>query len=67
MSSRHPTQAPGDKLKKAITLLSELLETQPDKSRSTLLQEVQVKLDLSPMDCEFLNKHFSQEKPKSEV
>lgn len=61
MSAQHPTQAPGDKMKKAIVLFSELLEMNPDKSRQTILQEVQVKMDLSPIECEFLNKHFSGE------
>ncbi len=60
-----PTQVPGDKLKKAITLFSELLENHPEKTRSTLMQEVQMKLDLSPMDCEFLNKHFAQSEESS--
>lgn len=61
-----PTQVPGDKLKKAITLFSELLENNPEKSRSKIMQEVQMKLDLSPMDCEFLNKHFAQSKKSSQ-
>ncbi len=53
-----PTQVPGDKLKKALTLLSEMKEQHPEKSRTSLLQDIEVKLDLSPLESEFLNKHF---------
>jgi len=57
-----PTQAPGDKMKKALTLFSDLLERHPEKSRVTLLHEVEIKFDLSPKECEFLNNHFDKEK-----
>ena len=55
-----PTQKPGDKLKKAIKTFSELLEKHPEKSRLVLLQEVEIKFDLSPKECEFLNSHFDK-------
>lgn len=57
-----PTEAPGDKMKKAITMFSELLEKHPEKGRLALLQEVEMKFDLSPKECEFLNDHFAKEK-----
>ena len=59
MSNSHPTQLPGDKVKKAIIRLSELIEQYPDKSRKELLNQVEIKFDLSPLECEFLNKHFA--------
>lgn len=52
---------PGEKTKKAIEEFSELLLSFPEKSRWELLQEVELKFDLSPQECEFLNKHFSKE------
>jgi hypothetical protein len=55
-----PTQRPGDKLKKALKALSELLESHPEKSRIELLHEVEIKFDLSPKECEFLNSHFDR-------
>ncbi len=51
----------GDKLKKAVRYFSELVESDTGKSRLELLQQVQLKFDLSPADCDFLNKHLSQE------
>lgn len=50
-----------DKLKKAILFFAALVESCPEKSRLQLLQEVQLKFDLSPAECEFLNKHFADE------
>ena len=48
-----------DRLKNAVKLLSELTETFPEKTRKELLREVELKYDLSPLECEFLNKHFT--------
>lgn len=55
------TQQPGDKLKKAIKAFCELLDEHPEKSRLALLHEVEIKFDLSPKECEFLNDHFDKE------
>lgn len=54
----HP---PGDKMKKAIQELSELLRTKPEKSRRQLLERVAIKFDLSPNECDFLERHFKEE------
>lgn len=50
-----------DQLKKAVIYFAELVESCPDKTRLELLQKVQLKFDLSPADCEFLNKKLSGE------
>jgi hypothetical protein len=63
MASKLPTQVPGDKMKKAIIHFSELLELKSDKPRKTLLQEVEIRFDLSPAECQFLHKHFSKDTP----
>lgn len=56
-----PNSSPlaGDTMKKAVQAFSELLEEFPQKSRNELLIEIQLKFDLSPLECEFLNTHFS--------
>ena len=48
-----------DKLKKAVQYFSELVDSHPEKSRLDLLQKVELQFDLSPADCEFLNKHLA--------
>jgi hypothetical protein len=53
----HP---PGEKMKKAIQELSELLVSKPDKNRLELLQQVAMKFDLSPNEYAFLERHFKE-------
>lgn len=53
----HP---PGEKMKKAIQELSELLISKPDKNRRQLLQQVAIQFDLSPNEYAFLERHFKE-------
>ncbi|HID69285.1 MAG TPA: hypothetical protein EYP35_02225 [Desulfobacterales bacterium] len=62
MTSQQPTKRTGDKKKQALTELCHLLEKYPEKSRQTLLQQVEIKFDLTPKECEFLNRNFQAEK-----
>lgn len=57
------TQSPigGDKLKRAVRHFSELTELHPEKSRLELLEKVQLHFDLSPAECEFLNRYLREE------
>jgi hypothetical protein len=48
-----------DKLQAALKALSELALKFPEKNRGELLQQVELKYDLSPRECEFLNRHFN--------
>jgi hypothetical protein len=54
----HP---PGDKIQKAIRAFSELLEENPKSERWKLLEKVVKTFDLSPKDCDFLERHFKNE------
>ena len=54
----HP---PGEKIQKAIREFSELLEEKPEIDRRKLLEKVVKKFDLSPKDCDFLERHFKKE------
>lgn len=49
----------GEKMKKAIRWMSDTLLTYPDKKRQDVLREAEIRFDLSPAECEFLNKNFS--------
>lgn len=51
---------PGDKLQKAIKDYSEQLEENAEKERQKILQEIVLKYDLSPKDCEFLNRFLKE-------
>lgn len=52
---------PGDKIQKAVREFSELLEKNPENDRRKLLEKVVKKFDLSPKDCNFLERHFKNE------
>ena len=54
----HP---PGDKIKKAILELSDLITSTPGKNRRQLLQQVAMKFDLSPNEYAFLERHFQDQ------
>jgi hypothetical protein len=54
----HP---PGDKIQKAVREFSELLEENPENDRQKLLEKVVKKFDLSPKECDFLERHFKNE------
>lgn len=60
MSDQTPLQSRSAKLKKALVWMAEQLETNPEKPRGVVLQEVELRFDLTPLECDFLDKHFSQ-------
>ncbi len=65
MTSQQPTKSAGDKKKQALVELCELLEKHPERSRQSLLQQVEIKFDLTPKECEFLNRNFQEQKEET--
>lgn len=61
--TQHPTKIAGDKTRQALTELAYLLEQHPEKSRQELLQQVEMKFDLSPKECAFLNQSIFKNRP----
>ncbi|MFA7347759.1 MAG: hypothetical protein WCZ86_08365 [Desulfurivibrionaceae bacterium] len=53
----------GEKVKKAIRWMSEELLNNPQKKRDTVIREAEIRFDLSPAECEFLTKNFSESAP----
>ncbi|MFH7325070.1 hypothetical protein [Desulfurivibrio sp. C05AmB] len=62
MSSDSGLQPPGEKLRRAIGWLSECLQDDPTRKRRDLLREAEIRFDLSPAECEFLDKNFASSK-----
>ncbi len=62
MSNSVPPSIAGNKLKKAIATFSEICQDHPEKKRIEILREVEFRFDLSPKECEFLDKHFCEDK-----
>ncbi len=48
----------GDRLRKAVKWLSEMVKEHPEKSRKEIILDAEVRFDLTPKECEFLQKKF---------
>lgn len=59
MSEQSPVQTTSTKLKKAIAWMAETLQEHPEKKRQVIVQEAELRFDLTPAECQFLDKHFS--------
>jgi hypothetical protein len=53
-------QPQGDKIRKAVRWISETLREHPEKSRAAVVKEAEIRFDLTPRECTFLD----QELPK---
>lgn len=58
-SSIHPA---GEKMQKAIIEFSEKLEDTPTADRKKILAQISMQFDLSPIECDFLLRHCTEEK-----
>lgn len=47
-------------LKKAVCWISETVQEHPEKKRGEILAEAELRFDLSPRECEFLNTNFAE-------
>jgi len=46
-------------LKNAIKWISEIVHKHPGKKRNEIIREAELRFDLNPRECEFLNNNFS--------
>lgn len=60
MPQSTPLQTPSANLKKAICWLSEVVLEHPEKDRNVILSEAELRFDLTPAECEFLNNNFKE-------
>ena len=52
-------QPSGEKIRKTIRWISEIVQAHPEKSRQDIIREAEIKFDLSPLECSFLDQNFS--------
>lgn len=62
MAGESPLNNRSDKLKSAITFVSEAMQADPTQDRAKVINKALVRFDLSPADSEFFLKHFSEQK-----
>lgn len=58
MTASEPLQPQGEKMRKAIRWISEALQTDPEKTRHQVICEAEIRFDLSPMECRFLEENI---------
>jgi hypothetical protein len=61
MGDTDTTQPQGDKIRKAVRWISEMVREHPEKSRAKIVKEAEVRFDLTPLECTFLE----QDTPKA--
>ena len=57
-------QPPGEKLRKAIKWLGEMAQSDSGQTRRQLLEQAEIRFNLSPRECEFLNENFADLPPR---
>jgi hypothetical protein len=48
----------GDKMKKTLCWISEMIQTYPEKNRQQIINEAEIRFDLSPKECDFIDRKF---------
>ena len=56
MSSVNEILPAGDKMKKALCWISEMVKSHPEKNRQQIINEAEVRFDLSPKECDFIDR-----------
>ncbi len=59
MGEHSPLHTKSAQLKKALAWMAETLLDNPEKQRLAVLREAELRFDLTPKECAFLDKHFS--------
>ena len=61
MSSVNELLPSGDKMKKTLCWISEMLKTHPEKNREQIISEAEIRFDLSPKECDFVDRKLRDE------
>ena len=56
MSSVDEILPTGDKMKKTLCWISEMIKAHPEKSRQQIISEAEIRFDLSPKECDFIDR-----------
>lgn len=56
MSSTDQVLPPGDKMKKTLCWISDMLKEHPEKNRQQIISDAEIRFDLSPKECDFIDR-----------
>ena len=60
MSEVEKLQPTGDKMRRVVLWISETVQANPQKKRMAILREAEIKFDLSPRECEFIETKLNE-------
>jgi hypothetical protein len=60
MADTDTVQPQGDKIRKAVRWISETLRDHPEKPRAAVVKEAEIRFDLTPRECTFLDQKPNQ-------
>ena len=60
MSEVEKLQPTGEKMRRVVRWISETVQTYPQKNRLAILREAEIKFDLSPRECEFIEAKLNE-------
>lgn len=66
MAATEELQPKGEKIRKAVLWISEIVQEHPEKNRKKIISEAIVRFDLSPLESEFLQTKFCGAENKEE-
>ena len=58
MADTEQLQPKGDKLKKTLSWVAEMHQIHPEMNRQEIIEKAQIRFNLTPKECEFLNSNF---------
>ncbi len=61
MSARDEIMPSGDKMKKTLLWIGEMILAHPEKSRQKIIREAEVRFDLSPKECDFVDRNLQDD------
>ncbi len=56
MSSTDQVLPSGDKMKKTLCWISDMLKEHPEKNRQQIISDAEIRFDLSPKECDFIDR-----------
>ncbi len=59
MGENDKVQPHGDKIRKAVQWISDMVREHPEKTREAIIKEAETRFDLTPKECTFLDKELS--------
>lgn len=58
MTPTSDLQPSGERIRQALCWVSDILAAHPEKKRRTVIKEAEIRFDLTPRECEFLNQEL---------